>query len=107
MDNFQSVPALDLYAKLFCYMPPMVIKWSKSSGRFQVQNKSHWWTDWVWCLNIFIFVFLIGFGSCIDVITHRNEAGGSLFVITCLFGSLSFLTWTCAAVLNWNVDKII
>ncbi len=106
MHKFQCVPALHLSSKLFGYMPSMVIKWSPSNKQFEVREKSHW-SNWAWYFNIYIVVCLIGFGSSLDVITHKEEAGGSLVVISCGFASLSCLVWSCATVLIWNADEIV
>lgn len=87
-------------------MSPMVIKWSTSDEQFQVQGNSNR-GFWIWCFNTFIVAGVIGFGSSIDVITHNEEAGGSLVVISCGFASLSFLFWACASVLIRNADEIV
>lgn len=106
MHKFQCVPALHLYNKLFRYMPLMVIKWSSSNEQIELQGKSLR-SYWIWCFNTFIVAGVIGFGSCIDVIAHKEEAGSSLVVISCGFASLSCLFWSCAAVLIWNKDEIV
>ncbi len=106
MNKFQCVPALNLYNKLFRYMSPMIISWSVSNEQFEVKGKTIS-GYWKWCFNTFIVAGVIGFGSSVDVITHKKEAGSSLVVISCGFASLSFLFWTCAAVLILNVEEVV
>ncbi len=106
MDKFQCVPALNLHNQLFRYMTPMIIKWSASNEHFEFQGNS-FWGYWRWCFNTFIVAGVIGFGSCIDIIAHRKEAGSSLVVISSGFASLSFIFWACATVLILRVEEIV
>lgn len=85
----------------------MVIKWSTSNEQFELQEKSLRKGYWIWCFNTFIVAGLIGFGSCLDVVTHKEEAGSSLAVISCGLASLSCLYWASSAVLIRNKDEIV
>lgn len=106
MHDFQSVPALRLYNKLFNYLPPIVIKWSELNEQFELTGNTYS-DNWIWYFNTFIVSAVIGFGSCIDVITHIEEAGSSLFVMSCGYASLVFLSCSSAVVMIQNKHEIV
>lgn len=92
--------------KLFGYMCPMVLEWCPETCQFSTKGRGHS-QYWLWYFNIFIIVGLIGFGSCLVVMTHPKESGIAAVIISCFLAACSFLVWSSVAILSWHAETIV
>lgn len=108
--RFHCSQALALHNKLYRCMnrEPMVIKWDSSTETFTKPNSSKLSPAyWLWYFNVFIFIGLIGLGSCIWVVMDGKNNDNVLVMAAVGFGVLSVLGVAGAAVVIAEVDGIV
>lgn len=92
--------------KLFFYMCPMVLEWNPETLLFSTKGRCNR-RYWLWYFNIFVIAGIVGFGSCIVVITHPRESGYPAFIMSCFLATLSCLTWSTVAIVSWHAQTFI
>lgn len=104
--KYHSSFALNLCNHLFSALLPLVLEWSPTKEQFLTSGNTCP-KYWLWYFTTIIFSCAIGFGSCIDVISHHKQSGISLSILSFGFASMSFRFFASAAVITWHVDEIV